>query len=260
MGRITNLENKRYGMLTVGSFAGANAHRQAMWTARCDCGVQKNILSTSLLTGKSRSCGCSRVKHLKSRTVEFRTWTAVKSRCSNHRLSGWHNYGGRGIRVCDRWLASFDNFLSDMGPRPDGASSIDRINNDGDYEPGNCRWATHGQQGFNRRTTRLIQHNSKVRSLSDWAARAGLSVQTLSRRLSRGWDMDRALTETPRLGRPGQHAGTLHNMAKCSDEDVRSMRALFAAGASASSLAPRFNMSKQNANRICTGKTWKHLL
>lgn len=115
-------------------------------------------------------------------------------RCYDRKCKAYRNYGGRGIKVCDRWRRSFAAFLADMGPRPTGMT-LDRYpNNDGDYEPGNCRWATPAQQAENTRQLRRLTHNGLTHSLSWWSRHLGVSRQTLHKRLLDGWSVERALT------------------------------------------------------------------
>lgn len=142
------------GRLTVISHVGG-----LKWLCVCECGEQITAFRSNLVTGRSTSCGCrrketlSRVRttHGKRSSSEYRVWLGMKQRCLNPKNPSYSYYGGRGIRVCDSWVGSFEMFLSDMGPRPSLAYSIDRRNNDGNYEPGNCIWATHTEQMNNTR-------------------------------------------------------------------------------------------------------------
>lgn len=138
----------------------------------CDCGKKINLPLGHIVSGHTISCGCfksyttSKIFKIhgeasgKFRTTEYRTWAHMKERCLNSKNKDFHYYGGRGIRVCDRWIDSYENFLSDMGRKPSPEYSIDRINNDGNYEPSNCRWATKQEQTFNQRP-RTYKNKSK---------------------------------------------------------------------------------------------------
>ena len=120
------------------------------------------------------------------------TWAGMWQRCTNPKGPSYKNYGGRGIRVCQRWK-SFQVFLADMGPRPPGMS-LDRINNDGNYEPSNCRWTTQREQVRNRRFAKKITHDGETLHVSEWEARLGLAQGAIWHRLKRGWTVSRALT------------------------------------------------------------------
>ena len=121
-------------------------------------------------------------------------WNAMKSRCYSRRNKSFPAYGGRGIVVCDRWLESFENFLADMGCKPDGYS-LDRVNNDGNYEPGNCRWVTRVVQQNNMRSNVRVEFRSRIQTVSQWARELQMPFITLSSRLRRGWPVESALTE-----------------------------------------------------------------
>lgn len=129
-----------------------------------------------------------------STSPEFGVWMNMSDRCYNTAADSYHNYGGRGIQVCAAWRKSFEAFYTDMGPRPSANHSIDRIDNDGDYAPGNCRWATPIEQSRNRRTTRLITFGNRTQSLTEWAAELGITSTSLDSRLKR-WSLERALTQ-----------------------------------------------------------------
>lgn len=171
---------------------------------RCDCGSEKVVRAGDLRNGYSLSCGCEQRRllgqtaRIRARThgesrgggsVEYRTWGGMKQRCHNPNYHGFAEYGGRGIFVCDRWRGQggFENFLADMGRRPEGEYSIDRINNDGPYSPENCRWATVKQQAKNRRSTVLITIDGETRSVVEWARVRGFPESLIYLRLRAGW-------------------------------------------------------------------------
>lgn len=175
---------------------------------RCRCGTERNIRYRHLYSGHTRSCvPCSGPKVSKAktrhgfskregnRTATYRSWAMMVNRCRNPKCPAWKNYGGRGIKVCERWL-DFANFLADMGERPSMKYSIDRFpNNDGNYEPENCRWATDAEQNRNKRTNRVIEFNGKTQTLADWSVELNISPSLLSARLGRlGWTKEKAMT------------------------------------------------------------------
>jgi hypothetical protein len=138
--------------------------------------------------------------HGLSRIPEYHVWDNIKSRCYDPANKCYSNYGARGIRVCPAWIDSFATFFSDMGSRPSPKHSIERIDNDGDYEPQNCRWATSREQARNRTTNRFITHNGETRCLADWAEFAGIKIGTLWFRIAVAqWPMEKALN--PKDGR-----------------------------------------------------------
>lgn len=136
------------------------------------------------------------VTHRMTKTATYTTWRGMVERCTNPKNNHWHIYGARGISVCARWR-SFENFLADMGPRPDGMT-LDRIDNSRGYEPGNCRWATPAQQSRNTERNVWIDWDGRRKTLKDWAADLGIAHRALTYRLRR-WPLHKAMT-TPKQG------------------------------------------------------------
>lgn len=139
-----------------------------------------------------------------TRTPEYVAWINMLGRCTSPNYTGFALYGGRGIRVCERWLTSYSAFLADMGRRPTPAHSLDRVDADGNYEPGNCRWATESQQQRNRRNNRMITAFGQTKCLAEWSESTGIKRETIAVRIKSGHAPERALDPTPL--RPGPRA------------------------------------------------------
>lgn len=173
----------------------------ARWQCRCVCGNELSVRRRFVLSGGTQSCGClrdeksraRRLKHDKSGTREYRSWAAAKTRCYNPRQRAWPDYGGRGITMCDDWRNSFEAFLRDMGPCPEG-HSIDRIDVNGNYEPGNCRWAPDEIQANNKTNNRILELNGERHTVQEWARIKGVPRERINARLKRGWTVADALT------------------------------------------------------------------
>lgn len=158
MGAKIDLIGKTFGRLLVIKEIGHDKRKNILWECRCTCGNITIARGDDLKAGKKQSCGClqieSRIKHGNSYTVEHQTWCSMIHRCTQKKSTHYHSYGGRGIRVCNRWK-DFNNFLSDMGRRPTNKKfTIERLNNDGNYEPSNCIWATRTTQARNKRISK----------------------------------------------------------------------------------------------------------
>ena len=181
-------------------------HPKRAVKCRCDCGVETVVVINSLANGLSKSCGCNVSKaakdanttHGKSKTKEYSIYRDMIRRCTNENRDDYKHYGGRGIKVCDRWMESFENFLADMGPRPEGMS-IDRIDNSLDYSPENCKWATQKQQTRNTRRSHNITLYGRTQCLQAWLDELGLNRATYKERvLYQGLSPEEALLKPVR--------------------------------------------------------------
>lgn len=189
----------KYYMLTVISeepqTRTSGGHSKRMIKCICDCGTVKVIRFEELRSGITKSCGCysrneaskrakeRNTKHGMYNTPEYNTWVSMKKRCLNKTHKSYKNYGGRGISICSEWIDSFDNFIKDMGFRPSLKHSLDRIDNNSNYNILNCRWATKTEQCRNRRSNILIEYKGESKCLQEWANELGFSWQKLYYRI-----------------------------------------------------------------------------
>ena len=202
MCKLIDLTGQRFGRYTVLERNGVGANGMAAWLCECDCGTRKTVIGNSLRQGHVVSCGCyqrevavrnglATKRHGETRSSTYKTWITMKARCLNPSDQAYGDYGGRGIRVCERWLNSYESFAEDMGKRP-GGMSIERINVNGNYEPSNCKWATAKEQTRNRRCTLQAVYKSTKMSLSEAAERSGIPYRVLRERKQRlGWPDNR---------------------------------------------------------------------
>lgn len=210
-GRFIDLTDEKFDRLIVTGYAGHKVKpcgvKSLYWWCRCKCGKEGVLVSrTDLRSGDIRSCGCLRaeVSGDKNRTHgegynrsrEYSIWSNMLTRCRNENNEAYPDYGGRGITVCDRWL-TFENFLADMGRAPSRRYSLDRLDNDKGYEPGNCAWRTQKQQCRNRRNNHVVTYGGKTQCVAAWAEELGVGYATLLWRLKR-WTVESALA-TPLL-------------------------------------------------------------
>ena len=214
MGKPLDLLGQHFGRLTVIRFAG---HRSfsgpcyRFWECLCECGARVDVATVHLRNGHTQSCGCLQAqraaervtKHMLSRSTEFKIWVGMNQRCYNPTATNYKNYGGRGIRVCNRWRV-FLLFLADMGKRPSAKHSIERRDNARGYSPDNCYWATRAEQDNNKRTNRWLRYDGKRLTLTQWAHIRGIHTCTLYDRLRRGWTVKRTLSEPVWATRTGR--------------------------------------------------------
>jgi hypothetical protein len=185
----------KFNRLTVLSERGKDAHGYR-YACLCDCQAEVEVSGAHLRSGTVKSCGCLRsevtakknTKHGCVGSPEYESWQAMKNRCLQEGQSAYKRYGGRGIKICDRWM-DFENFLSDMGARPSGMT-LERINGDGNYEPSNCRWATIAEQNRNTSQVVMLTHDGKTMCMTDWAKETGIPYPTIQDRRRRGWSVE----------------------------------------------------------------------
>ena len=189
-----DMTGQRFGCITAIRIARNAVSGKLKWLCRCDCGSEFVTCGGKVRSGEVKTCPkCSkervrgsRVKHGMRKSAEHRIWSHIKSRCFNPNVPEFRNYGGRGITMCLRWAESFEAFISDMGLRPSADLSIDRIDNEGNYEPGNCRWASKKTQANNTRANRKIQIGDETRNMSQWADSIGACREVIYKRIKRG--------------------------------------------------------------------------
>ena len=210
MTQLADLTGQKFGRLTVLERSLPNHPTGGVcWKCQCDCGNVVTVIANNL-KNRSTSCGCWKKEiagkamlgkpspfrsHGLTGTPEYNIWNGMKQRCSNENDSRWHRYGGRGITICARWLGDdgFTNFLSDMGMRPSADHSIDRRNNDGNYEPSNCYWGTDIEQANNKSNNRKMTYKGETLNQIEWCRRMGIHQATMNNRLKAGWSDEEAI-------------------------------------------------------------------
>lgn len=213
MSKIIDLTGMKLERFTV--IKRLTSKHPIMWECECKCGNRRNLSSANLRHDKPKSCGCStsadiraynlrhgqagKYKTTNTTTKEYNTWVGMRQRCTNKNDPCYDRYGGRGIKVCDRWKNSFEFFYKDMGASPSSKHSIDRINNDGHYEPDNCHWATPAEQNNNTSTMVRFPYKGKNLSIFEAMKETGnieISKGDIWNRLNYGWNFERAV-DTP---------------------------------------------------------------
>jgi len=196
-----DLVGQRFGRLVVLEAAGKNKHGQYIWKCECDCGKITFPVTDKLRKGYTKSCGCygrekaaaSVTTHGERHSSTYNTWCSIKGRCYTPSNTSYNRYGARGITVCERWIESFENFLEDMGYRPTPNHCIDRIDNNGNYSPENCRWVTYTENNRNRRDSRILTLGEESMTRAAWGEKLDMNVVTISDRLEKGYSIEQAL-------------------------------------------------------------------
>ena len=198
-----DLTGQRFNKLTVIGEAGRAKNGSIIWACRCDCGTITSVRTTSLRNGATKSCGCFQKAQVKKSNLThgmtqqkvnenripriYRTWANMKTRCNNPNTKYYNHWGGRGIKVCEEWAESFEAFFSwAMANGYQDDLQIDRIDNDGDYEPGNCRWVDSDQNANNKRSSLIIEYQGERHTAAEWARITGISQKAIYTRHKAG--------------------------------------------------------------------------
>ena len=196
--------SQRFGSIVVTKRVPHPACRRWHWEYECDCG-NIGTAGSGEIHNKTSCPECSRTRQVRTKhglrnTPEYAIWSNMKQRCLNENHANWADYGGRGIKVCDRWLDSVEAFYKDMGPRPSADLTVERYDVDGDYCPENCGWETVQVQQNNRRSSHLITWNGEVKSMKDWCRALDIPYARTKQRIAKGWEVGEAFT-TPTVPR-----------------------------------------------------------
>ena len=197
--RFKDLRNMRFGKLLVLEPIKKSYETKYHWLCVCDCGKEKIIMSSNLIRGISTTCGCGKIKigevttkHGMTNTRMFKIWSGIRKRCTNQKCESYKHYGGRGIKISEKWN-NFIDFYNDMKEGYADDLSLDRIDHNGNYEPGNCRWATSKTQNRNRRNNNVITFNNESKTLAEWSELSGNNYTVINYRIKKGWDTERAI-------------------------------------------------------------------
>lgn len=189
-----DLTGQRFNRLTVVERVGVNKQGSNIWKCKCECGNYKDVPQPSLKSGNTKSCGCARKTHGMYNSKIYHVWSAMKGRCERKTDARYKDYGGRGIKLHEPWekFEPFYKWAMTAGYRE--GLSLDRIDNNGNYCPENCRWVTMKEQALNKSTNRIIAYNGESKPLTEWARLFHIQPGTLATRLRRGWSIERAMT------------------------------------------------------------------
>ncbi len=253
---------REFGRLKVYNYIGKEG-KSHKYRCVCSCGNEKITDRIALFSKHTQSCGClfksicwqNRVTHGATKgevksgkrvlPPEYVAWAAMKYRCLNPSSAAYHNYGGRGITICEQWVSSFETFLLDVGPRPSEHHSLDRIDNNKGYEPSNVRWATSSEQGNNTRSNILLNLNGISKSMSQWSRAFGISKHVVHTRLKSGWPLEEAMTTPTRVIKTNIRNGKPFNLKE--QDEIRKM---FDSGLSRSEIGRRLGVCTTTISRV----------
>lgn len=208
MGKLKDISGQRFGYLTaikIHHKIKTSTRTTYFWLCKCDCGNYSIVPAGNLKSGHTKSCGClkhkpSRITHNLSKTRLYNIYNGMKSRCQNTNNPRYKDYGERGIKICPEWLENFMNFYNwAINNGYSDHLTIDRIDNNGDYEPKNCRWVDYIRQNNNRRNSHIIKYNGISHTLAEWAKIYNLDASLILYRLNRGWSIEKAFTTNPEI-------------------------------------------------------------
>jgi len=199
MSKFIDLTGQKFGRLTVIKRVENDKRLKASWQCKCVCGNIKSILSQSLISGKTKGCGCLNSTHHMTKTPEYVAWQDMRNRCYREKTTKFKHYGGRGITVCDEWRNDFMAFFKHIGPRPTNEHSLERINNNGNYEPNNVKWASQMEQCNNKRNNCTITLHGHTMTLRQWSCFTGINYGTLHSRINEScWPIAKAIFQPVR--------------------------------------------------------------
>jgi|SRR2546426_4040973 len=265
------LINQKFGRLTVIAKAesrGEGTNSKTYWLCQCECGREVEVMTGSLRSENTQSCGCYKTDktiernttHGLSHHPEYRIWAHIKYRCTQPSDAAFEYYGARGIMMCIGWRDSFANFLRDIGPRPSRKHTIERIDNNGHYScgkceeclangwPFNCRWATQAEQTTNTRRNRMITFEGKTLWLAEWSRIFNLDHKTITSRIELGWPLEKVF-----------HTPAVKISGKLTAGKAIEIRARVASGESRVSVATAFGIAKETVRDIVLRKIYKHV-
>jgi hypothetical protein len=212
-----DISGQRFGRLLVIKFTHTDKNKYACWECKCDCGNITNVPGKVLRSKKTKSCGCLHeemhkaglnLKHGMCYSREYKCWISMKNRCENANYKDYRYYGGRGIKVCQEWITSFETFYNDLGPKPP-KFTLERIENDGDYKKSNCKWASRLEQSNNTRLNHNITFKGETLSISRWAEKAKIDKHIILNRIRRGYPIEYVLYGKYKLTRDKCHFSKL---------------------------------------------------